>query len=69
MSTSEEIVNEISEATRGFDLLFANQLDEARKVFGESEYPFRLMGRGVCAFLQVALGMEVRVLAIKVLRC
>jgi hypothetical protein len=54
-----QTLDEMSEATRGFDFLFANQLSEARAVFGENEHPFHLMGRGVCAFLQAALGMEV----------
>lgn len=55
----EDTLKEMNEATRGFDLLLSNQLPEARAVFGENDHPFHLMGRGVCAFLQAALGMEV----------
>lgn len=47
-------------ATEGFDLLFANDIDEARKAFAsEEDSPFHLIGLGVVAFLQAALGMEV----------
>ncbi|KAL4064823.1 hypothetical protein V8B97DRAFT_1986391 [Scleroderma yunnanense] len=48
-------------ASSGFDLLFANDLDAAMRVFsadGQDNSPFHLMGMGVCAFLKAALGME-----------
>jgi len=47
-------------ATVGFDHLFANDIDEAKKAFASEEgSPFHLLGLGVIAFLQAALGMEV----------
>ena len=49
-------------ASEGFDNLFGNKLDEARKVLGAGDSPFHLLGMGVCAFLEAALGMEVRTL-------
>ncbi|KAH7889192.1 outer membrane protein Iml2/Tetratricopeptide repeat protein 39 [Phlebopus sp. FC_14] len=48
-------------ASRGFDFLFANDLDAAIDVFGEEgqeDSPFHLMGLGVCAFLKAAVGLE-----------
>ncbi|KAG1905718.1 outer membrane protein Iml2/Tetratricopeptide repeat protein 39 [Suillus fuscotomentosus] len=45
-------------ATQGFDHLFANDIDAAQKVFESEEAPFHLLGLGVVAFLQAALGME-----------
>jgi hypothetical protein len=62
MATVKDTLAEMNDASRGFDLLFANQLEGALEVFGENDHPFHLMGRGVCAFLKAALGMEVRAL-------
>ncbi|KAG1831847.1 outer membrane protein Iml2/Tetratricopeptide repeat protein 39 [Suillus variegatus] len=45
-------------ATQGFDHLFANDIDAAQKVFESEDAPFHLLGLGVVAFLQAALGME-----------
>ncbi|KAI5121532.1 hypothetical protein M0805_002592 [Coniferiporia weirii] len=45
-------------ATKGFDHLFANRLEEARAQLASDDSPFHLMGLGVCAFLEAALGME-----------
>ncbi|KAF8891625.1 hypothetical protein CPB84DRAFT_1784122 [Gymnopilus junonius] len=45
-------------ATKGFDSLFSNDIDGARKHFQQHADPFHLMGLGVCAFLEAALGME-----------
>lgn len=46
-------------ASKGFDYLFANQIEEARKQLSDDDSPFHLLGLGVCAFLEAALGMEV----------
>ena len=46
-------------ATEGFDHLFSNRLADARKQLGSDNSPFHLLGLGVCAFLEAALGMEV----------
>ena len=46
-------------ATVGFDHLFANDLEKARGTFANGDSPFHLLGHGVCAFLEAALGMEV----------
>lgn len=51
-------------ATVGFDYLFANDLTKARETFAGGDSPFHSMGHGVCAFLEAALGMEVRTQAV-----
>ncbi|KAG1756842.1 outer membrane protein Iml2/Tetratricopeptide repeat protein 39 [Suillus paluster] len=45
-------------ATQGFDHLFANDIDAAQKAFESEDTPFHLLGLGVVAFMQAALGME-----------
>ncbi|KAF8967258.1 hypothetical protein BDZ97DRAFT_1804125 [Flammula alnicola] len=45
-------------ATKGFDYLFSNDIVSAREHFKQRDDPFHLMGLGVCAFLEAALGME-----------
>lgn len=47
-------------ATKGFDYLFSNDIVTAREHFKKHDDPFHMMGLGVCAFLEAALGMEVR---------
>lgn len=47
-------------ATKGFDYLFSNDIVSAREHFKKHDHPFHMMGLGVCAFLEAALGMEVR---------
>ncbi|KAH6902081.1 mitochondrial outer membrane protein IML2 [Coprinopsis sp. MPI-PUGE-AT-0042] len=49
----------LASATKGFDLLFSNDIVGSRDHFGSMpDDPFHLMGSGVCAFLEAALGME-----------
>ncbi|KAJ7032573.1 hypothetical protein C8F04DRAFT_958936 [Mycena alexandri] len=58
----------LASANRGFDYLFANEIGLARGTFSggaasprassSSVSPFHLLGLGVCAFLEAALGME-----------
>ncbi|KAF8187422.1 hypothetical protein BJ912DRAFT_1022616 [Pholiota molesta] len=45
-------------ATKGFDYLFSNDIVSAREHFKKHDDPFHMMGLGVCAFLEAALGME-----------
>jgi hypothetical protein len=45
---------------KGFDHLFSNDIDSARTHFQSHDDPFSLLGTGICAFLEAALGMEVR---------
>ncbi|EJD00340.1 uncharacterized protein FOMMEDRAFT_142311 [Fomitiporia mediterranea MF3/22] len=45
-------------ATKGFDLLFSNRLADAREQFASDDSPYHLLGQGICAFMQAALGME-----------
>ncbi|KAH8111665.1 outer membrane protein Iml2/Tetratricopeptide repeat protein 39 [Phellopilus nigrolimitatus] len=45
-------------ASEGFDHLFANRIEEARVQFAAEDSPFHVLGLGVCAFLEAALGME-----------
>ena len=47
-------------ATNGFDFLFSNNIASARTHFQSHDDPFSLLGTGICAFLEAALGMEVR---------
>ena len=58
-STDDETQKQLTDATRGFDELFQNELDNARKIFSSSDSPFHQLGLGACAFLEAALGMEV----------
>ena len=46
-------------AANGFDYLFSNDIDSARTHFQSHDDPFSLLGTGICAFLEAALGMEV----------
>lgn len=59
MGTDPEAAALLS-ASVGFDHLFANRIAEARTQLSKDESPFHLLGLGVCAFLEAALGMEVR---------
>ncbi|EIW74024.1 hypothetical protein CONPUDRAFT_113920 [Coniophora puteana RWD-64-598 SS2] len=54
---------QLQSAAKGFDHLFANDIDAARKAFDGEDSPFHLLGMGVCAFLQAALGMETGLMA------
>ena len=58
-SSYEETAAQLRSATLGFDQVFSNDIAEARKVLAADDTPFHLMGLGVCAFLEAALGMEV----------
>lgn len=51
----------LQSATKGFDYLFSNDIVAARQHFERRDDPFHLMGLGVCAFLEAALGMEVSI--------
>ena len=55
-SSAQHLLN----AANGFDYLFSNNIDCARTHFQSHDDPFSLMGTGICAFLEAALGMEVR---------
>ncbi|KAF8163824.1 mitochondrial outer membrane protein IML2 [Crassisporium funariophilum] len=48
----------LTSATKGFDYLFSNDIVSARSHFQKRDDPFHLMGTGICAFLEAALGME-----------
>ncbi|KAG6816915.1 hypothetical protein H0H93_007636, partial [Arthromyces matolae] len=68
-ASSNEIPNDASSedllvsATRGFDLLFCNDLTRAKEHFRGKEDPYHLLGLGACAFMEAALGMETGLLA------
>lgn len=57
---ADETQQNLRVATQGFDYLFSNDLQKARETFSAGESPFHQLGLGVCAFLEAALGMEVR---------
>ncbi|KAJ6492103.1 hypothetical protein C8R45DRAFT_990405 [Mycena sanguinolenta] len=48
----------LASANTGFDHIFGNQIALARTAFEADNTPFHLLGLGVCAFLEAALGME-----------
>ncbi|TFK33083.1 outer membrane protein Iml2/Tetratricopeptide repeat protein 39 [Crucibulum laeve] len=48
----------LESTTKGFDALFSNDIVAARKHFSGKDDPFHVLGLGVCAFLEAALGME-----------
>lgn len=54
-----ETAHHLLSASAGFNALFANDLQKAREIFSTNESAFHLLGDGVCAFLEAALGMEV----------
>ncbi|KAH7923486.1 hypothetical protein BV22DRAFT_1196685 [Leucogyrophana mollusca] len=59
MSLSRETELQLRAASEGFDFLFSNDLSSAKEAFqAQPDSPFHLLGLGVCAFLQAALGME-----------
>jgi hypothetical protein len=49
----------LQSAKLGFDYLFSNDIVAAKRTFEGNDEPFHLLGLGVCAFLEAALGMEV----------
>ncbi|KDR84675.1 hypothetical protein GALMADRAFT_56095 [Galerina marginata CBS 339.88] len=54
----------LQSASKGFDFLFSNDIASARQHFQKHhDDPFHLMGLGVCAFLEAALGMETGLMA------
>ncbi|PSR77603.1 hypothetical protein PHLCEN_2v7793 [Hermanssonia centrifuga] len=55
---ADETATELQSATTGFDALFANDIVLAREIFSSTDSPFHILGAGVCAFLEAALGME-----------
>lgn len=59
MATQEETAAWLRSATVGFDYVFSNDIAKARTTLAQDDTPFHLMGLGVCAFLEAALGMEV----------
>ncbi|KAG2349961.1 hypothetical protein BDR05DRAFT_994923 [Suillus weaverae] len=58
MASTLSAENLLRSATQGFDHLFANDINAAQKTFESEDTPFHLLGLGVVAFLQAALGME-----------
>jgi len=58
MSSSDDEL--LQSATHGFDSLFSNDIADAKAHFAGKDDPFHLLGAGVVAFMEAALGMEVR---------
>jgi hypothetical protein len=50
----------LSDATNAFGRLFEDDMGGARALFDGKDDPFHLIGHGVAAFLEAALGLEVR---------
>lgn len=56
---ASSILTDHADATKGFDALFANELDTAKSIFrAKSTSSFHQIGLGSVIFLQAALGME-----------
>ncbi|KAJ4482228.1 hypothetical protein J3R30DRAFT_3457864 [Lentinula aciculospora] len=49
---------QLASASRGFDHLFANEIESAKKVFASESDPFHLVGAGCLCFLEASLGLE-----------
>ena len=60
----DDTATDLRDATKGFDALFANDLEAAVGIFSPEKSPFHALGAGVCSFLEAALGMEVGRLAL-----
>jgi hypothetical protein len=45
--------------SKGFDYLFSDDIDSAKKHFEPHNDPVHLLGLGVCNFLEAALALEV----------
>ena len=60
LSPIDETIAHLNSATAGFDFIFSNELENAENLFKTSDSALHLLGSGVCAFLQAALSMEVR---------
>ncbi|KAF9651455.1 hypothetical protein BDM02DRAFT_3110516 [Thelephora ganbajun] len=54
----DHVVDLIQKATVGFDHLFSDEIADAKAVFQKQDFPFHLLGLGVCSFLEASLGME-----------
>ncbi|PFH46707.1 hypothetical protein AMATHDRAFT_69254 [Amanita thiersii Skay4041] len=57
-TTTNVELAKLKSATKGFDYVFSNDIASAREVFEGNDDSFHLLGLGVCAFLEAALGME-----------
>ena len=50
----------LQSVTEGFDRIFSNDIQQARRIFESKKDPYHYLGLAVCGFLEAALGMEVR---------
>ena len=64
----EETSANYHDAAKGFDHLFANDLQKARDVFEAGGSSFHMIGMGICAFLEAALGMEVSPTSLRMMK-
>ncbi|KAF8666772.1 hypothetical protein RHS04_09624 [Rhizoctonia solani] len=58
MASPEATLRDLTAATNGFKSLLNDDVEGAKKLFGEGDSPFHLLGLGVVDFLKAALGME-----------
>ncbi|KAG8733358.1 hypothetical protein FRC11_006871 [Ceratobasidium sp. 423] len=58
MASQEATLQDLINASNGFKLLLNDDVDGAKKLFGEGDSAFHLLGLGVVDFLKAALGME-----------
>ncbi|KDN50787.1 hypothetical protein RSAG8_01285, partial [Rhizoctonia solani AG-8 WAC10335] len=58
MASQEATQQDLTAASNGFKLLLNDDVDGAKKLFGEGDSAFHLLGLGVVDFLKAALGME-----------
>ncbi|CAE6423036.1 unnamed protein product [Rhizoctonia solani] len=58
MASPEATLQDLIAASNGFKLMLNDDVDGAKKLFGEGNSAFHLLGLGVIDFLKAALGME-----------
>ncbi|KAJ1307250.1 hypothetical protein OPQ81_001363 [Rhizoctonia solani] len=58
MASQEATLQDLTAASNGFKLMLNDDVDGAKKLFGEGNSAFHLLGLGVIDFLKAALGME-----------
>ncbi|KAG8847802.1 hypothetical protein FRB96_001390 [Tulasnella sp. 330] len=57
-NTPSTIEDNLRDASTGYDYIFGDDIENARKILGARDSPFHQMGLGTVIFLQAALGME-----------
>ena len=56
---NKDALADLTDASRGFDSVFDDNLDDARAVFSARDSPYHLLGIAALSFLEAALSFEV----------